>query len=109
MNWTESSPSGVVLWRVRWSGTNCDVDWRSEGDVRFTDDGSDIASISHGGSVTLRATDASGQWQLHVVPSGDGPPAPEWFRDGAPAPTAAGRLWLAGFLREVDKQGPLPR
>lgn len=107
INWTETT-AGATVWRVGWSGPDCEVAWRSEGEIRFTADGGAIAFLGPDASVTLRGRDLSGAWSLVARPSNAGI-SEVWSRDGvAPSPLAA-RSWLAGFLREVDKQEAIPR
>ncbi len=56
-------------WTATWSGDNCSLDLRAEGEIKFNAEATDIQSISSGGffEVNLRQDDTLKQ--VKVTPS----------------------------------------
>src|SRR6185295_194993 len=91
-------------WTIRLRGSECDVDFRLEGDVTFNDDFTDIATLSSGGFVRLDVTQRGVRRQLEIN-SNRGTLERTWRVDGRVQPyDAAARAWFADFLIELDRR-----
>ena len=104
MNSTQEQ-NGVKQWEVHWSGRDCAVDLRAEGDIRFNDDLTDITSISRDGFFDLSLREGEVLTRLVVKPSGQGGLDRRYTVDGAERSwDARARDWFADFLLELDRQ-----
>jgi beta-lactamase regulating signal transducer with metallopeptidase domain len=103
-NWTQER-EGSKTWDVHWSGRDCAVDLRAEGDVRFNDDLTDIASISRNGFFDLSVRDGDELTRLVVKPAGQGELDRRYTVNGAERPwNARAQEWFADFLLQLDRQ-----
>lgn len=103
-NWHEQRDGEMVRWRAHWSGSDCSIDIRSTGEVRFNDDFSDISGIARGGS--LEITENRGGVVRRVTMRNDalGRLSRAWSVNGREAPwDDAARSWLADLLIELDR------
>ncbi|HKG93968.1 MAG TPA: M56 family metallopeptidase [Gemmatimonadaceae bacterium] len=109
-NWTSnegtSDKGSRRLWRVSWTGKNCSVELRAEGELKFNADFTDIESISEGGlfEASYRAGDAL--TRLEIRPVGRGRELERHFAvNGTRRESdAEAREWLAALLAELDLQ-----
>ena len=92
------------IWTIKLSGRDCSVDLRMEGRVQFTDDFTDIATISDGGFFRLDITERGVQRRLEV--RGRSGSIERTYRvDGRDQPyDADARTWFAAFLIELDRR-----
>jgi len=96
---------GLKSWEVHWSGRDCAVDLRAEGDIKFNDDLTDIASISRNGFFDLSVREGDALTRLVVRPAGQGELDRRFTVNGAERRWDAGaREWFADFLLALDRQ-----
>ena len=92
-------------WRASWSGPNCSVDLRAEGEITFTRDFTDVQRIAEGGFLELSERNGSSLRRLELKPGAGGELLRTYSIDGtARAWDDAARAWLADFLTELDRQ-----
>jgi beta-lactamase regulating signal transducer with metallopeptidase domain len=97
--------NGTKKWEVHWSGRDCAVDLRAEGDIKFDDDLTDIASISRDGFFDLSVRDGDDLTRLVVRPAGEGELDRRYTVNGAARPwDGRAREWFADFLLQLDRQ-----
>lgn len=89
------------VWTTSWSGTGCGGEARIEGDVRFTDDLADVASISRGGLLRLELRDGGRRPQVEIRPGAGG--LSRTFRSGGQRQPwgAEAERWLAAALPDL--------
>jgi hypothetical protein len=81
------------------------VDLRAEGDIRFNDDLTDIASISRNGFFDLSIRDGDEVTRLVVKPARQGELDRRYTVNGAERPwNADAREWFADVLLQLDRQ-----
>ena len=103
-NWTQER-QGVKSWEVHWSGRDCGVDLRAEGDIQFNDDLTEIASISRNGFFDLSVREGDALTRLVVRPAGQGELDRRFTVNGAERRWDGGaREWFADFLLQLDRQ-----
>jgi len=66
------SHDGYKRWTATWSGNDCSVDLRAEGEVKFNAEATEIQSISSGGSFEVNLRQGDTLKQIKVTPSGSG-------------------------------------
>ncbi|HEX4469994.1 MAG TPA: M56 family metallopeptidase [Gemmatimonadaceae bacterium] len=104
MNSTQEQ-QGMKTWEAHWSGRDCAVDLRAQGDIQFNDDLTDITSISRDGFFDLSVREGEVLTRLVVKPAGQGELDRRYTVDGAERPwDARTRDWFAEFLLELDRQ-----
>lgn len=95
---------GRKTWKVLWTGDNCSVDLRAEGDVKFASDGVSVESISPGGYLEVTERLGNDTRRLRVSSPG-GQVKYEFWTNGATTPfDQQGKVWLAQFLISLDRQ-----
>src|SRR5690348_7115777 len=103
MNSTQER-EGIKTWEVHWSGRDCAVDLRAQGDIRFNDDLTDIRSISQGGFFDLSVREGEVLTRLVLKPT-QGELDRRYTVDGAERSwDARAQNWFADFLLELDRQ-----
>jgi beta-lactamase regulating signal transducer with metallopeptidase domain len=96
---------GTRIWEVHWSGRDCAVDLRAKGDIRFSDDLTDIASISRDGFFDLSIRQGDELTRIVVKPAGQGELDRRYTVDGVERPwNARAQEWFAEVLLELDRQ-----
>lgn len=104
MNSTQEQ-HGVKTWEVHWSGRDCAVDLRAQGDIRFNDDLTDIATISRDGFFDLSVREGEVLTRLVVKPAGQGELDRRYTVDGAERPwDRHAEEWFADVLLDLDRQ-----
>ncbi|HEV8150907.1 MAG TPA: M56 family metallopeptidase, partial [Gemmatimonadales bacterium] len=99
-NWSDN---GKKTWRVSWTGDNCSVDLRADGDVKFNADFSDVTSITPGGYLEISVRMGGNLRRLEIRSEG-GALRRTYSINGTVSPyDDAARAWLAGFLIELDR------
>lgn len=91
-------------WSVKISGRGCAVELKSEGRVEFSDDFTDVASITPSGYVRLSVDRGGSRRELDI--DGKGTALTHTYRvDGsARAYDAAAKLWFGDFLIDLDRE-----
>src|SRR5689334_14307053 len=103
-NWNEER-YGTKTWNVHWSGRDCAVDLRAEGEIEFNDDLTDIASISPNGFFDLSVRDGDELTRLVVKPAGRGELDRRYTMNGSERSwDGRAQAWFADFLLELDRQ-----
>ena len=104
MNSTQER-QGVKTWEAHWSGRDCAVDLRAQGDIRFDDDVTDITSISRDGFFDLSVREGEVLTRLVLRPAAQGELDRRYTVNGAErAWDGRARDWFAEFLLELDRQ-----
>jgi beta-lactamase regulating signal transducer with metallopeptidase domain len=104
MNSTQEQ-QGIKTWEVHWSGRDCAVDLRAQGDIRFNDDLTDITSISRNGFFDLSLRQGDVLTRLVVKPAGEGELDRRYTVDGVERPwDDRAQDWFASVLLELDRQ-----
>ena len=103
-NWTQED-HGTKRWDVHWSGRDCAVDLRAEGDIQFNDDFTDITSISRNGFFDLSVREGDELTRLVVKSAGQGELDRRYTVNGAERSwNARAQEWFADFLVDLDRQ-----
>ncbi|HEY9227512.1 MAG TPA: hypothetical protein VIP11_12735 [Gemmatimonadaceae bacterium] len=98
------SNDGDVRWLVRWSGSNCSVELRATGELRFSNDFTDILSISRGGSLEITEERGNTVRRMTMKQGVFGQSTRTWIVDGRERPwDDNARRWLADLLIDVDR------
>ncbi|MGC2694835.1 MAG: M56 family metallopeptidase, partial [Candidatus Angelobacter sp.] len=71
-NMSMESHNGYKRWNATWSGDDCNVDLRAEGEVKFNAEATDIQSISSGGFFEVNLRQGDTLKQVKVTPSTSG-------------------------------------
>jgi hypothetical protein len=102
-NSIEQRDDQIIHWRVHWSGDDCSIDLRATGEVKFTSDFTDIATIRDAG--TLELTEVQGRTTRRLtLRSADGRLVRTWSVNGQDREwNEEGRRWLADILIELDR------
>src|SRR5690348_11955219 len=104
MNSTQER-EGIKTWEVHWSGRDCAVDLRAQGDIRFNEDLTDIATISRDGFFDLSVREGEVLTRLVVKPAGQGELDRRYTIDGAERPwDRHAEEWFADVLLDLDRQ-----
>lgn len=104
MNSTQEH-DGIKTWEAHWSGRDCAVDLRAQGDIKFNDDVTDIASISRDGFFDLSVREGDVLTRLVIKPLGRDELDRRYTVDGAERDwNARAQDWFAEFLLELDRQ-----
>lgn len=71
-NMSINSQDGHKSWTASWSGDDCSVELRAEGEIQFNADATDIQSVSSGGYFEVNVREGSSLRQIRVAPSANG-------------------------------------
>jgi len=100
-----SEHQGTKTWDAHWSGRDCAVDLRAEGELQFNDDLTDIVSISRDGFFDLSVRDGDLLTRLVIRPTRQGELDRRYTVNGAERSwDARAQSWFADFLIELDRQ-----
>ncbi len=92
--------------RLQWSKPGCEVDVRVEGEVRFSDDFMDVASLGRNALFRIEENEGRTERRLDVTPGSGGDPTYEYRVDGRTEPfDAQARAWYQGMLLQVFRRG----
>jgi beta-lactamase regulating signal transducer with metallopeptidase domain len=92
--------------RLEWSKPGCDVEVRFEGEVEFSADFRDVASLGLGALLRIEETEGRTERRLDITPAADGAPSYRYQVDGQEQPfEAAARAWYEGMLLQVFRRG----
>jgi hypothetical protein len=106
-NSREQHNDELIRWRARWKGSNCSVDLRASGNLKFNDDFTDIASIARGGFFEITEEQGSSVRRMSLRASG-GNLERTWVVNGRDQPwDDAGRRWLADLLIDLDRNSAI--
>jgi len=96
---------GLKTWEVHWSAGDCAIDLRAEGDIKFNEDVTDIASISRNGFFDLSVREGDDLTRLVIRPAGPGQLDRRYTMNGSERPwDARAQEWFADFLLQLDRQ-----
>ncbi|HEY7405033.1 MAG TPA: M56 family metallopeptidase [Candidatus Angelobacter sp.] len=102
-NMNMESRDGYKSWTATWSGGDCSVDLRAEGEIKFNAEATEIQSISQGGffEVNLRQDDTLKQ--VKVTPSAGGLQY-VYKVNGTQQPfTGEAKTWFSQFLLALER------
>jgi hypothetical protein len=91
---------GSRNWTSSWSDGNRSSNFNVRGEIRWNEDGSDVASISPGGSFDLTVHDSDHHWHAEIFPGPSGL-ARTLLVDGATRPWDP--QWFARALEDLDR------
>lgn len=95
--------NGKKSWIALWSGNDCSVDLKAEGDIRFNADASDLESISAGGFFDVIERRGSELRQIRITPSSGGLQYVYKLNGNQQAIDATAKTWLAHFLLTLER------
>ncbi|HWF02058.1 MAG TPA: M56 family metallopeptidase [Candidatus Angelobacter sp.] len=90
-------------WDVSWSGSNCNVDLRAEGDVKFNASATDVQSIAAGGFFTVESRQNNTLKQVKITPSSNGLQYVYKVNDKQQPFEGEARKWFAQFLLDLER------
>jgi beta-lactamase regulating signal transducer with metallopeptidase domain len=91
--------------RLSWSRPGCGVEVRVEGDVEFTPDFRDVASLGRDAFIRIEEEDGRTERRLDVTAGSGGTPTYQYRVDGSEQPfDAAARAWYEGMLLQVFRR-----
>jgi len=90
-------------WKATWSGDNCSVDLRAEGEIVFNADVTEIQSISQGGYFEVNVREGDKLRQVRVTPSASGLQY-VYKLNGQQQPLEGdAKTWFSGILLGVER------
>jgi beta-lactamase regulating signal transducer with metallopeptidase domain len=95
--------NGKKSWIALWSGDDCSVDLKAEGDIRFNADASDLESISSGGFFDVSERRGSELRQIRITPSSGGLQYVYKLNGSQQPVDASSKTWLAHFLLTLER------
>lgn len=90
-------------WHGSWSGDNCDISVRAEGDIRFNADANAIESISSGGYFEINQRIGDTLRQIKVTPSANGLQYAYKLNGNSQPFEGEARTWFSGFLLALER------
>jgi hypothetical protein len=92
-------------WVINHSDNGHDFNLRIKGKPEFTDDYTDLKSLSAGGSVTIEEKGSSGTRKLEIRPGADGKLQRSYWVNGAPHELDPdGRQWVGAVILDAVRQ-----
>ena len=102
-NMNMQSDDGHKRWTATWSGDDCSVELRSEGDIKFTAEATAIQSISAGGYFEVYLRQGDTLKQVKVTPSANGLQY-IYKVNGAQQPfEGEAKTWFSQFLLSLER------
>ena len=102
-NMNMESHDGYKRWTANWSGDDCNVDLRAEGEVKFNAEATDIQSISPGGFFEVNLRQGDTLKQVKVVPSASGLQYVYKINAKEEPFTGEARKWFSEFLLALER------
>src|SRR5262245_8001842 len=103
-NWHETNRNELVQWRAHWGNSDCSVDIRSTGDVKFNAGFTDIAGIERGGFLEISEARGNSNRRLTIRPDASGRLSRTRNVHGRHVPGGGnGQRWLADLLIDLDR------
>src|SRR5689334_4868572 len=97
------SHNGDKHWLATWSGDNCSLDLRAEGEIKFNAEATEIKSISPGGSFEVNLRQGDTLKQVKVTPSDNGLQY-VYKVNGKQQPfEGEAKTWFAQFLLDLER------
>jgi beta-lactamase regulating signal transducer with metallopeptidase domain len=90
-------------WDVSWSGSNCNVDLRAEGDVKFNASATDVQSIAAGGFFTVESRQNNTLKQVKITSSNNGLQYVYKVNDKQQPFDEEAHKWFAQFLLDLER------
>ena len=92
-------------WVINHSDDGREFNLRIKGKPEFTDDYSDLKSLSAGGSVTIEEKTPPITRKLEIIPGADGKLQRSYWVNGAPRELdAEGKQWIGGIILDAVRQ-----
>lgn len=103
MNMESHDNGSYKRWTATWSGDDCSVDLRAEGEIQFNADATDIQSISSGGYFEVNVREGATLRQVRATPSGSG--VQYVFKiNGQQQPfEGEAKTWFSNFLLALER------
>ena len=102
-NMNMESDNGYKHWTANWSGDDCNLDLRSEGDIKFNAEATDIQSISSGGFFEVNLRQGDTLKQVKVTPSASGLQY-VYKLNGKQMPFEGdAKTWFSQFLLQLER------
>ena len=103
-NFSTTSHDGHKTWVVNWSGEECSLDMRAEGDLTFNAESTQLAGISQGGYLEINQRTGSNLRRLRVTPAAGGALEYKLWINGQEKPfDNDARAWLSSFLLTLER------
>jgi beta-lactamase regulating signal transducer with metallopeptidase domain len=97
------SHDGFKSWTATWSGDDCSLDLRAQGEIKFNAEATDIQSISSGGSFEVNLRQGDTLKQVKVTPSSSGLQY-VYKVNGTQKPfDSEAKAWFSQFLLELER------
>ncbi|HLW52565.1 MAG TPA: M56 family metallopeptidase [Candidatus Angelobacter sp.] len=102
-NMSVDSDNGSKHWTVTWSGDDCTVDLRADGEIKFNAEATEVQSISSGGSFSVSIRQGDMLKQVKVTPSAGGLQY-VYKVNGQQQPfEGEARTWFSQFLLDLER------
>jgi beta-lactamase regulating signal transducer with metallopeptidase domain len=102
-NMSINSHDGHKSWTASWSGDDCSVELRAEGEIQFNGDATDIQSISSGGYFEINVREGASLRQVRVTPSGNGVQYALKVNGKEQPYDSEAKTWFASFLLSLER------
>ncbi|MBZ5531953.1 MAG: hypothetical protein LAO20_11030 [Acidobacteriia bacterium] len=103
MNMESNNNGGYRRWTASWSGDDCSVDLRSEGEITFNADAMEIQSISSGGYFEVSERKGSTLRYIKVTPSSSGLQYVYKINDKQQPFEGEAKTWFSSFLLALER------
>jgi beta-lactamase regulating signal transducer with metallopeptidase domain len=90
-------------WTATWSGDDCSVDLRAEGEIQFNADATDTQSISSGGYFEVNVREGDTLRQVRVTPSGNGLQYVLKINGQQQPFEGEAKAWFSNFLLSLER------
>jgi beta-lactamase regulating signal transducer with metallopeptidase domain len=90
-------------WTATWSGDDCSVDLRAEGEIQFNADATDIQSISSGGYFEVNVREGDTLRQMRVTHSGNGLQYVLKINGTQQPFEGEAKAWFSNFLLSLER------
>jgi hypothetical protein len=106
-NSREQHDNQLITWQAHWSGSDCSIDIRATGDLKFNDDFTDIVSVARGGFVEISEVQGNTLRRMMMRTEG-GRLERTWSVNGRDQPwDDTARRWLADLLIDLDRHSAM--
>jgi beta-lactamase regulating signal transducer with metallopeptidase domain len=102
-NMSMESNNGNQHWTANWSGDDCNLDLRAEGEIKFNAEATEIQSISSGGFFEVNLRQGSTLKQVKVTPSGSGLQYVYKINGQQQPFEGEARTWFSQFLLALER------
>jgi beta-lactamase regulating signal transducer with metallopeptidase domain len=99
----ESHDGNDRHWTANWSGDDCSVDLRAQGEIKFNAEATDIQSISSGGFFEVNVRQGDTLKQVKVTPSASGLQYVYKINGQQQPLTGDAKAWFSQFLLSLER------